>query len=160
AKALMSALRWAAHQVPDWAEELPEDFIEQVKAHPDQIKALAQGARTCLLSWGDQKVPYLAAKPQKDIPEQRKAADHKHNHSRRGRIRDCDLERYCARVAAVYKALIGKTINYAKATSTSRKRPPGEVYGDGLDFMQLAMRLIDGSTTPHQAQREIDRIQR
>lgn len=73
-----------------------------------------------------------------------------------GRVRDCDTERYCLRIADVFYKLTSKKIGYAKPTATSRKgRRP---HGKGLEFMLLALRLIDAAATDLEAQRHIDLI--
>jgi hypothetical protein len=73
-----------------------------------------------------------------------------------GPAKDEPLEWYASRLCEVWHELTGTLISYATATAASRGRAEGERYGPGLQFMRLALRLVDPGATEHQARDHID----
>ena len=130
-KILTSALRFAAGRTIYVDRSLPKNWVYQVKKHPDQIGLVASKAHEFL---------------KRGLHGQGRAPT------------SPDLERYAEQVAAAYLSLTGRAIEYARATGNVRRRTAGESYGQGLEFMLLAFRMVDGATEANQARWQIDRI--
>ena len=75
-----------------------------------------------------------------------------------GRVFDVDVARFCKRISVIYKDLSRQKISYVTVTQTAEGHGDGSVYGCGLNFVALALNLIDGSAKAPQAKRYIELV--
>jgi hypothetical protein len=123
-------LRCAARLTVYRGRDLPGGWLIALKSDPAKLARVAAEAHRILVEAGDGVGP----------------------------VRDHELERFCDRIAEVWKTLTKTDITYVTATETSRKREHQARYGRGLAFMRHAMALVDSSVTDNQARAQIDRI--
>ena len=127
---LAAALRYTARRTVFKSFDLPGHWLKSIQEDPAKIGEVCKSAHAFL---------------RRSRPGQ-------------GRVRDYDLERFCDAVADVYYDITGRRISYSKGTENSVRFKPGQVYGDGLEFMLSGLRMIDAYATVSQAQKHIDRI--
>ncbi len=127
---ILSAMRYVVRTSLYQTKRLPRAWIAILKNDPAKLAKVAAGTLELLIEVGDPL----------------------------GRKSDPILDQYCDRIAGLWKALTNDDISYATSTETRRNRGLEARYGRGLEFMHLAMKLIDASATRNQARAQIDRI--
>lgn len=127
------AIRLGVRKV--FGDPLPPRWLTRLGDNPEQLQLAAAAARRFLMQRSN------------DVGVKRDA---------RGRKSDRATNRYGGVICDAFLQLTGKPITYTRETDAS---PEGTeaVSGAGVDFMRLALSLIDGAATATAARYQIDR---